>query len=94
MLAEVDVCPGCTLLKVGDPNDEEKTFYLAIATDDEVSIALPLEYENGVYEVVSRSDVRRLFVAFPLFGTESVPFPFMMNSLDAPPRGKGWDVEP
>jgi hypothetical protein len=85
LLAEDHINPNCTLLKVGDPENEEKSYHLAVATDDEVAIAVPLEHENGLYRVASPTDVPRLFVAFPLFGTESVPFPFIMNSVHAIP---------
>jgi hypothetical protein len=85
LLAEDHINPNCTLLKVGDPENEEKSYHLGVATDDEVAIAVPLEHENGLYRVVSPTDVPRLFVAFPLFGTESVPFPFIMNSVHAIP---------
>jgi hypothetical protein len=89
LLAEDHINPNCTLLKMGDPENEGKSYHLAVATDDEVAIAVPLEQENGFYGVVSPTDVPRLFVAFPLFGTESVPFPFIMNSVQAIPTFYG-----
>ncbi len=85
LLAEDQIGANCRLLKVGDPDNEERTFYLAVVADTEVAIAVPLQFANGVYSVISPSDVPRLFVAFPLFGTESIPFPFLMNSLEAIP---------
>lgn len=83
LLAEDQIDVNCRLLKVGNPDNEEKNFHLAVVADAEVAIAVPLQFANSVYSVISPSDVPRLFVAFPLFGTESIPFPFLMNSLEA-----------
>ena len=85
LLAEDQIDVNCRLLKVGNPDNEEKNFHLAVVADAEVAIAVPLQFANSVYSVISPSDVPRLFVAFPLFGTESIPFPFLMNSLEAIP---------
>jgi hypothetical protein len=85
LLAEDQMGLNCMLLKVGDPEHEEKTFHLAVSADAEVAIAVPLQFKDGRYSVISPNDIPRLFVAFPLFGTESIPVPFVMNSLDAIP---------
>src|ERR1700677_4986802 len=85
LLAEDHMGSNCTLLKVGDPEHEEKTFHLAVSADAEVAIAVPLRFKDGRYSVISPNGIPRLFVAFPLFGTESIPVPFVMNSLEAIP---------
>lgn len=85
LLAEDQVGSNCILLKIGDPEREEKTFHLAVSADAEAAIAVPLQFKDGRYSVISPNDIPRLFVAFPLFGTESIPVPFFMNSLEAIP---------
>jgi hypothetical protein len=67
------------LIQVGDPDHANEMHYMAIANDDDLGVALLLgEIENRL-SVLSPDNVPRMFVAFPLFGTEVVPLPFLVN---------------
>lgn len=85
LLGEETLSETCVLLQVGDPDYQDKTQYLAVTSADDTAIAVPLESTNGTFSVLPLNDTPRLFVAFPLFGTESIPFPFIMNSAGGIP---------
>jgi hypothetical protein len=85
LFATEELSPNCVLLKVGDPQYPDNAHCLAVANDGDLAIAVPLDFTDGHLSVSSPNAIPRLFVAFPLFGTESFPFPFVMNSPHAIP---------
>jgi len=85
LLAEEELGPKCVLLQVGDPARKTEAQHLIIVKDEDLAIAVPLGVTGSEYSVLTPGDTPRLFVAFPLFGTESIPFPFLLNSPRAIP---------
>jgi hypothetical protein len=85
LLAEQEIGPQCVLLQVGDPARKTEAQHLIIVKDEDLAIAVPLGVTGSEYSVLTPGDTPRLFVAFPLFGTESIPFPFLLNSTRAIP---------
>lgn len=60
---------------------EIETFEIATISKNFTTIALPVHSSNGVIEILSIGDeVPRLFCDFPLVGTETFPFPIIINN--------------
>jgi len=54
---------------------------LWIVKDDEVEIAIKGKNQNdGTCRIESLQDIPKIFLAFPLFGTQDLPFPAVINS--------------
>ena len=62
---------------------------LWIVKSDEVEIAVKgKKQNNGICEIESLQDIPRIFLAFPLFGTQELPFPAVINSRKFEPTDK------
>ena len=56
-----------------------------IAEDEFVSVTIPIEQRNGRVECKELEDTPRLFLGFPLVGTERFSFPAVINSFGFTP---------
>ena len=56
------------------------TKYLA-AQKGKTSVAIPFKSDGDVHTCLELKDVSKLFLGFPLVGTEDFSFPFVINSL-------------
>ena len=56
------------------------TKYL-VAQKGKTSVAIPFKSDGGVQTCLELKDVSKLFLGFPLVGTEDFSFPFVINSL-------------
>ena len=78
--------------KVVKEEEEGKppTFHeLWIAKDDDVEIAIRGKKQgDGTYQVESLRGIPKIFLAFPLFGTQDLPFPVVVNSGKFEPTDK------
>lgn len=61
---------------------------LLIMECDGVEIAVKGEENEGIFAIESLKGVPRLFVDFPLFGTQDLPFPAVINSKGFEPTEK------
>lgn len=60
--------------------------YLLIENEDgSASVCTPFEYNDSSYGCTSIADVPKLFLGFPLMGTENFSFPAVVNSLKFAP---------
>lgn len=86
LLSQEPLTKNSRLVRVGDPSQPTSAEFALVVEGEDVAIAVALE-ESGEGLMVSQlGDVPRLFVAFPLFGTESIPFPFLVNCPRALPN--------
>lgn len=68
-------------VSTADAKEETETSSIAVLSDGLTSIAIPIERtEEGVRIVPLRPELPRLFCDFPLLGTESFPFPVIINN--------------
>lgn len=67
--------------------EDSKKSHLLLAKDKNLSIAIEVEKkeETFIFKPIA-SNVPRVFCAFPLIGTESFYFPFVINSQDFIPK--------
>ena len=86
LLHQEELGANCSLIRVGDPSRPTEAKLALVVEDEDVAIAVPLEDSPDGLSVSSPGDIPRLFVAFPLFGTESIPFPFLVNCPKALPN--------
>lgn len=64
-----------------DAKGETETSFIAVLRNGLTTIAIPIEHtENGPRILPLRPEVPRLFCDFPLLGTESFPFPVIINN--------------
>jgi hypothetical protein len=64
-----------------DSEGDTETYSIAVLSDDLTTIAIPVEHtEDGVRILSLGPEVPRLFCDFPLLGTESFPFPVIINN--------------
>jgi hypothetical protein len=71
------------LLSVTTTNSEgdTETYSIAVLSDDLTTIAIPVQHtEDGVLILSLDPEVPRLSCDFPLLGTESFPFPVIINN--------------
>ncbi len=85
LLAKEPLTHNSYLIQVGDPNRPNDMTYVAIASENDLAIGLLLGKIENRLSVLAPGNVPRMFVAFPLFGTESVPFPFLINAAAGVP---------
>ena len=71
------------VLETKNGNQEVREYLLAY--DDETSIAIPVKCDEGGQKCLPLHDTPRLFLGFPLIGTESFSFPAVINSLGFTP---------
>jgi hypothetical protein len=64
-----------------DTNGGTKTYSIAVQSINLTTIAIPIEHtDEGVHILPLAPEVPRLFCDFPLLGTESFPFPVIVNN--------------
>jgi hypothetical protein len=85
LLRREELAPGCELLCVSNPLEPSHVKYVAVASEGNLTVALPVFQGSDSIAIDIQPDLPRLFVAFPLFGTETFPFPFVVNSSEAEP---------
>lgn len=73
------------LITIGDPDAAGTAQSFCHIQDRDVSVAVPLVEDDGSRAAFLPANVPRLFVAFPLFGTEQLPLPFILNCPSAKP---------
>jgi len=62
---------------------------LWIVKGEEVEIAVEVKkQDNETYQIVGLQEVPKIFIAFPLFGTQDLPFPVIVNSKKFEPTEK------
>ena len=66
-------------------NEDETTQQYLLAHGDTASIALPMESVSGEQRCLPIHEIPKLFLAFPLIGTEEFSFPAVINSLKFTP---------
>ena len=66
-------------------NQQSTTRKYLLIEDDRASVCVPFEYNDSSYRCTSISDVPKLFLGFPLIGTENFSFPVVVNSLGFTP---------
>ena len=70
-------------------NGQQSSQWLVATCDEDVSAAILLEVKDGTASVKPPTDVARLFLAFPLNGTETLCIPLVLNSeLFVPPEDR------
>lgn len=69
-------------------NEDQKMQEYILAHGDKASIAIPIESIEDDRECLSIQDTPRLFLGFPLIGTENFSFPVIINSLKFTPTEK------
>jgi hypothetical protein len=68
-------------LAITDAEAETKTHSIAVLSNELTTVAVPVEHiDNGVRILPLGPEVPRLFCDFPLLGTESFPFPVIINN--------------
>lgn len=72
------------IIEVGNTNTNVVEWRCCLISGDNVSIAIPLEDRDGKHTCALNGGLPRLFVAFPLFGSEDLPLPFIINCLGKP----------
>src|SRR5262249_46980401 len=65
---------------------EESSQWLVTTDDEDVTAAIALDAKDGAASVRLPTDIPRLFVAFPLNGTENLCIPLVLNSELFAPR--------
>ena len=77
---------GPSLITVLESKDgtEVRVDYL-MKNNDQTSVAVPLEHVGEARGCVSATGIPRLFLGFPLAGTEDFSFPVVINSFDFTP---------
>lgn len=66
-----------------DDNQQDKVYLLA--ESERTSVAIPLEPTDNGHICLSVDDIPRLFLGFPLVGTENFSFPAVINSFEFGP---------
>jgi hypothetical protein len=61
---------------------------LRIVKSDDVEIAINGKTQDDKYQIESLQGIPKIFVAFPLFGTQDLPFPVVVNSRKFEPTEK------
>jgi hypothetical protein len=68
-------------------NSTEKEIYLLQASNNNLDIAIEVNYQDGQYIFQPiKENIPRLFCSFPLIGTEDFYFPFIINSQKFSPK--------
>ena len=71
---------GITLINIKASNGTTTEHAIAIARQDDVTVAIMTNVHEGQHTITPADGTPRLFVAFPLFGTEHFCFPAVLNS--------------
>ena len=73
------------VLEKENEKQKNKIYLLAEAEDEKTSVAVPLDNDQTQLSVDSVDDIPRLFLGFPLVGTEDFSFPSIINSFEFTP---------
>ncbi len=79
---------GLWQVKVSEKQDEKKhhkVYLLAEAENEKTSVAIPLEPVGNSQRCLPINGIPRLFLGFPLVGTEDFSFPAIINSFEFGP---------
>lgn len=82
---EQDRLQQVTVAEIRSGNQTDRKYLLA--QGDKATVAIPLESMNDDSVCLSVGDIPRLFLGFPLVGTEKFSFPAVINSLSFTPTG-------
>ncbi len=85
LIQEEQLTDDCFLLRIGDSQDKTEPRTVAVLRSNDLALLLFLNDQDGNFSIGPPANVPRIFVAFPLFGTESLPFPFVINAPGAIP---------
>lgn len=69
----------CSLVTIGNLSTGDDYATVCVAQTGAAQAAIMLRKLGDQFSVVQLADVPRFFVAFPLFGTESLALPFVLN---------------
>ena len=69
--------------------EQPASFLIAVVAEAAVTVAVAAKRVGDSYEVQFGPQVPRLFMAFPLFGTEGIGFPGVINSRSFGPERPG-----
>lgn len=72
------------VVRIGEGGNIVVNEYL-LARNDQVSVAVPIGTTNHGFGSLPLEDIPRLFLGFPLIGTETFSFPGVVNSLQFAP---------
>jgi len=87
--ANVDIVYVKRIVDAEDSSLPPERFAFVVASNEKVALAVPvLETEEDLHLVNLHEDTPRLFLDFPLIGTESFPLPVAVNSSFFQPREK------
>lgn len=74
-----------TVSEKENEKQQDRVYLLAEAEDKKTSVAVPLEQINNDQICLPVDDMPRLFLGFPLVGTENFSFPAIINSFEFGP---------
>ena len=74
-----------TVSKKENEKQQDKVYLLAESEDKKTSVAIPLEPIDNSQICLPVNDIPRLFLGFPLVGTENFSFPAVINSFEFGP---------
>jgi len=63
-------------------SNPDSRIYVSIARDGNISVGLKLTKIEDIFYISDNSSLSRLFLAFPLFGTNDFSFPAVINNRD------------
>lgn len=66
-------------------NTPDSTINLVVAKDKNLSVAVTVVKHDEDYQIASNQNIPKLFIAFPLEGTEGFSFPAIVNCRDFEP---------
>jgi hypothetical protein len=75
---------GVSIVEIGQTGSAAHV-HVAFVEVDATAVALPLQRSGNRFSVCPLGDVPCLFVGFPLFGTERLGLPFVLNCLNVDP---------
>lgn len=75
-----------TVLEKENENQQNKVYLLAATENEKTSVAIPLKPIDNNQICFPVDDIPRLFLGFPLIGTEDFSFPAVINSFEFEPH--------
>ena len=60
----------------------DSSIYVSIARDENISVGIKLTKVDNIFQINDNCALSKLFLAFPLFGTNDFYFPAVINSRD------------
>ena len=74
-----------TVTETSNGQSTTRKYLLAEDEDGSASVCVPFEYNDSSYRCMSIADVPKLFLGFPLIGTENFSLPAVVNSFKFAP---------